>query len=320
MSTSGYSDEELASLSEEERAAIEADVDEPELTAKASPVDLPDDDGEEDGEDAEDDEGGEDGAPEGDDVGEEGDDPDGEDAEDDEGEEQDTDDGDDPDEESPEGDEPDDGDADPEPVEYDDKEEPVNPFDYSDAAQEQIKDLREKLNDGELSPAEYDEQVDKIKSDDYKQRMQESENRRWGKAVNVFLSQHKDYTQESNPTKFAALDSEVKRMVQAGEIGNMGHMQILEQAKSNVEKAFGFVPEKPKPDAGGKKNKGQKTAKPKSKAPDAPNLGDVPAAGVENPKANNSEFAHLDKLTGVDLETALEKMTPAQQERYLAGR
>lgn len=320
MSTSGYSDEELASLSEEERAAIEADVDEAELTATASPVDLPDDE-EEDGDDpGTDDEGGEDEDPEVDDAGEEGDDPDGEDAEDDAGEEQDTDDGDDPDEESPEGDEPDDGDDDSEPVEYDGKEEPVNPFDYSDAAQEQIKDLREKLNDGELSPAEYDEQVDKIKSDDYKQRMQESENRRWGKAVNVFLSQHKDYTQESNPTKFAALDSEVKRMAQAGEIGNMGHMQILEQAKSNVEKAFGFIPEKPKPDAGGKKNKGQKTAKPKSKAPDVPNLGDVPAAGVENPKANNSEFAHLDKLTGVDLETALEKMTPAQQERYLAGR
>lgn len=311
MSTSGYSEEELAGLSEEERAAIEAEVDETELTATASPVDLPDDEGEEDDAGTGDDDGDGEG---GDDAGEDPGGEDGGEGSDDEGA------GDDAGEGQDDGDGGDDaGDPDPVPTESDSREEPVNPYDYSDTAKEKLKDLREKLNDGELSPAEYDEQSDAIKSDDYKTRMQESENRRWGNAVMSFLGRHKDYTQEANPVKFAALDSEVKRMAKAGEIGNMTHRQILEQAKANVEKAFGGAVKQEPPADTGKKDKG-KPAKPKAEAPDAPNLGDVPAAGVENPRANNSEFAHLDKLNGVELEAALEKMTPAQQERYLAGR
>lgn len=293
MSTSGYSEEELASLSEEERAAIEAEVDETELTATASPVDLPDEDGEENGDGATDDEGageGVDDAGQSDDSGE-GQDDDGAEGEDAVGE-------------------------DPAPAEPEAKEEPVNPYEYSDGAKEQLKDLREQLNDGDLSPAEYEEKADAIKSDDYKARLQESENRRWGNAVTSFLVQNKDYTQEASPTKFAALDSEVKRMANAGEIGNMTHLQILQKAKANVEAAFGSVPKvEDTKDEGGKPK-----PKPKAKVPETPNLGDVPAAGVDNPRANASEFANLDKLTGADLESALEKMTPAQQERYLAGR
>jgi hypothetical protein len=310
MSTSGYSEEELAGLSEEERAAIEAEVDETELTATASPVDLPDDEGEEDDAGTGDDDGDGEG---GDDAGEDPGGEDGGEGSDDEGA------GDDAGEGQDDGDGGDDaGDPDPVPTESDSREEPVNPYDYSDTAKEKLKDLREKLNDGDLSPAEYEEKADAIKSDDYKARLQESENRRWGNAVASFLGHNKDYTQEASPTKFAALDSEVKRMANAGEIGNMTHLQILQKAKANVEAAFGSVPKvEDTKDEGGKP---KPKPKPKAKVPETPNLGDVPAAGVDNPRANASEFANLDKLTGADLESALEKMTPAQQERYLAGR
>ena len=315
MSTRGYSEEELASLSEEERAAIEAEVDETELTATASPVDLPDEDGEEDGDGTTDDEGAGEG---GDDAGDDskgGEAEDGGEGSDDDGQS-----------DGPSEGQDDDGaegeDAvgeDPAPAEPEAKEEPVNPYEYSDGAKERLKDLREQLNDGDLSPAEYEEKADAIKSDDYKDRLQESENRRWGNAVTSFLVQNKDYTQEASPTKFAALDSEVKRMAtNAGEIGNMTHLQILQKAKANVEAAFGSVPKvEDTKDEGGKP---KPKPKPKAKVPETPNLGDVPAAGVDNPRADASEFANLDKLTGADLESALEKMTPAQQERYLAGR
>lgn len=306
MSTQGYSEEELNSLSEEERAAIEADVDPSELTATAAPVDLPDEEEEE--EDASGDEA------EGTDEEQEGGEEEG--ADDQGGEAEGHEDGEDPAGDDPEGEEGADDQGDDLPEEID-KDEPVNPYDHSDEAKAKIKELRDKLNDGELAPGEYDEQVDAIKSEDYRQRLQVSENQKWGKAVVSFLGKNQGYTQESNPTRFAALDSEVKRMANAGEIGNMTHLQVLQKAKANVEAAFGSVSKvEDAKDEGGKKPK----PKPKAKAPDTPNLGDVPAAGVDNPKANASEFAKLDKLTGADLEAALEKMTPAQQERYLAGR
>lgn len=301
MAGHGYTEEELAALSEQERAGIEADVDESELTATATPVDI--------------DEGPEGEESEGDpDQEGEGDDPPGDDPDKDKPAETDT-----PPAETD--DPPADPDLEPKTPEVDDEPEstkPVNPYDHSDAAKEQLKDLRAKLSDGDMSQAEYDEQADAIKAADYRGRLQEQENENWGKAVNGFLSadENKDYGPEGNPVKFAALDGEVRRLAGTNEINGLTHKQILAKAKANVEKAFGGGKQETPPAA---KEDGP-APKPPAQRPEEPNLGDVPAAGVDNPRANTSEFAHLDKLTGGELETAIEKMSPDQYERYSAGR
>jgi len=313
MSTHGYSEEDLAALTDEERAAIEAEVDDTELTATASPVDLP-------GEEEEDEPptGDTDQAkktdeppvkPEGDeppaDLGDADQErkPGGEDA-------------------PPEGDEPPAEKDEQGGPEYVDKDEPVNPFDYSDEAKGQIKELRAQLDSGDLSPAEYEEKADAIRSEDYRQRLQLNENQRWGRAVHAYLASHEDYQADKNPVRFAALDGEVRRLANSVEIDGLTHIQILDKARKNVEKAFGVPTPKATgddvPPAG--KEKTAPPPKPKAQVPDVPNLGDLPAAGVENPKGTGGEFAHLDKLTGADLEAALEKLTPTQQDRYLAGR
>jgi hypothetical protein len=313
MSTHGYSEEELAALTEEERAAIDAEVDETELTATASPVDLPDEEEEDEPPTGDTDQAKKTDEPP---VKPEGDEPPadlgdadperkpgGEDA-------------------PPEGDEPPAEKDEQGGPEYVDKDEPVNPFDYSDEAKGQIKELRAQLDSGDLSPAEYEEKADAIRSEDYRQRLQLNENQRWGRAVHAYLASHEDYQADKNPVRFAALDGEVRRLANSGEIDGLTHAQILDKARKNVEKAFGVPTPEPNADTAAPdgKEKPAPPPKPKAHVPDVPNLGDLPAAGVDNPKATGGEFAHLDKLTGADLEAALEKLTPTQQERYLAGR
>lgn len=302
----GYSEEDLAALSDEERAAVEADVDELELTATATPVDVD--------EDPEGDEPAGDPAPV-------DDDPPGDDPKPVEG--------DDPLADEPAGDDPPVKDDDqalepkPEALPADEDDEPeaakqINPHEFSDDAKGKLTDLRDQLSAGDLSQADYDEQADTIKADDYRERVQAQANDNWFKEVNRFLSSedNKDYGPEGNPVKFAALDGEVRRLGGNGENGGLTARQILNKAKENVEKAFGGGKQDDPPP----KKDDEPAPKPAAQRPTEPNLGDVPAAEVDNPRANTSEFANLDKLGGADLETAIEKMSPEQQERYLAGR
>ncbi len=302
----GISEEELALLSPEEREAVEADVDDAELTATVTPVDI---DEVPAGEELESDP-----VPEGDDPPKvddpkpaEGDDPPAGD----------------PAKEDP----PAKGDipaADPEPAPEpepieDGKPEAaqqINPHEFSDAAKGRLTDLRSQLSGGDLSQAEYDEKADTIKADDYRTRQQAQSDANWFREVKHFLAakENADYEPESNPVKFAALDGEIRRLSGTDEISGLTQRQILARAKENVEQAFGGKKE-PAP-----KEDPKPAPKPAAKRPDEPNLGDIPAADVDNPRANASEFALLDKMGGVELEAAIEKLTPEQVERYSAGR
>lgn len=77
----------------------------------------------------------------------------------------------------------------------------------------------------------------------------------------------------------------------------------------------------PKVDAGDKG--GKKDDKPKPAAR-KPNVDKIPASlanvpGGDGPGDVQDEFAEIDKLDGLEYETALARMTPAQRERYLAS-
>jgi len=294
----GYSEEDLAALSPEERAAVEADVDPEELTATANPVDTDDDEGgeEEVGENEGTDEGEEEAKPPVEEPGT--DDPPKE-------EEAET-----PPVEEPPAEEPK-----PEPRE--EKLPPVNPYEYTDAAKEQLKALREQLSDGDLSQAEYEDQADVVRSNDYRQRLQAQEDANWSREVSRFMADpaNAEFKADGNAVKHVALDGLLRHWAtnEPGQIEGLSPREILAKGKAEIQKAFGGQKQGEAPPA-------KPPARPAAQRPQTPNLGDLPAAGMDNPRANTSEFSHLDKLSGGDLESALEKLSPEQQDRYLAGR
>ena len=48
-------------------------------------------------------------------------------------------------------------------------------------------------------------------------------------------------------------------------------------------------------------------------------LANIPAADIEHPGGDADEFAHLDRLNGLELEKAVSRMSEAERERYRAA-
>jgi len=48
-----------------------------------------------------------------------------------------------------------------------------------------------------------------------------------------------------------------------------------------------------------------------------PSLSAVPNAGADDPSTGESEFAYLEKLSGLELEAELARMSPSKVDRYL---
>jgi len=74
------------------------------------------------------------------------------------------------------------------------------------------------------------------------------------------------------------------------------------------------APEPPAP-ATGPGDVPANTSEPKPGETPPKTLGGLPAAADDDPAAD--EFSALDKLTGMELEQALNKLTPAQADAYL---
>jgi len=133
------------------------------------------------------------------------------------------------------------------------------------------------------------------------QRWEYEQERFFGQAANEM---YKD------PVMFAALNAQVKALGQdAANVKQKPHW-FLEEADRLVRDRFAIGAKTPT----GEKPGGKKpTAPDLSKLPKT--LANIPAA--ELPDTGNAEFAHLDKLDGMDLEMALAKLSPEQEERYL---
>jgi hypothetical protein len=324
-----YSDDDLAGLTEEERAAL-LEEDESDDATK------PDPDAEA-GEDVDAKAGGEDGK-----NGEDGEDGDKEDGEDD------------PDKDDPDAaaaDEPhadadaaaaakaakDEPEAKParQRQDHDDTprfKAPENAKEKLDEINQKRADLRKQFTDGEITDAEYFDQVDTLDDERADLRMalklheaeQESAQQRaerraeeWVSGdVASFLQEHKD-VYDGNDELLQSLDAQV-RAIQTVAL-NKGEDQfdpdILQKAHRAVAAIHGLDIAKPaETDA-----KTDAKAKGKRKDDIPPTLASVPASAGED-TSGGAKFAHLDRLEGEALEHALEKMPEAEQERYLAGR
>lgn len=195
----------------------------------------------------------------------------------------------------------------------------------------QRAELVTKFKEGELAFEEFLVKDREIQKEEAKLRNDESDavtmerlneqnaSRTWFSNVKAFIAEVKrvEGINYDSVALNAALDSTVKALATDPANAEKPQAWFLREAHRLVKADLGLPPRSaPKP--------ADPAPKPvqKGRAPDLnevpPTLRKVPAAAPNDPKGED-EFAHLDQLEGLELEEALAKLTPAEQNRYLRG-
>lgn len=195
--------------------------------------------------------------------------------------------------------------------------EPVEDYDnkMKDIADKKAA-LRSQLDDGDIDLNKYEEEKDKlvqqetdmlIKQNNAISAQKQNEHnakQRWDWEQEQFFEQKQNEIY-SDPIIGAALNTAVINLAKDPKNVDWSGSKILAEADKMVRERFKLTaPANKKPDA----RKPDLSGIPKT-------LGDLPAA--ENTDTGNTEFAHLEKLEGMELEAALAKMPKEQQDRYL---
>lgn len=173
--------------------------------------------------------------------------------------------------------------------------------------QAEIDKLDTQLDEGNLTLADHRRQVRVLEA---QSNNAEASKQLWAEEQKVFLKHNPEFNATKNQILFGALNQEVIRLANSPEAEGKSGIQILYAARNNVEKALGVVK--------AQTVKPVVEVKPKAVVPKHQTLGKVPAAEAAEDLAG-SRFAHLDKLTGLDLERALSKLSPADMEAYQRG-
>jgi len=134
---------------------------------------------------------------------------------------------------------------------------------------------------------------------------------RWQWEQERFFAQEKAGIYK-DPMIMAALDVKVKQLAADPANAKKPSSFFLEEADRQVRQRFNM---------GGTETPA--TGKPKT-APKTPDLSGLPKTlatlpAAEMAETGSDEFAYLDKLDGIALEQALRKLTPEQEARYLMG-
>lgn len=313
-------DEQLAIdlLSEEERAAL-ADDDEADLAKKiASEADDQDDDADADGADAADKKTA--GDTDGDD-----DQDDGNDADDDGADAKTA--------EVDAADKAKDADADKQAAAEQPKLAPLDLSGVDQAYQEQLEQLDagkaakfKEMMDGEITAEEYSKFESKYLRDRDALGEERIGNVAWFKEVHHFKGVVLgEINYDADKEKFDAFDDWVKRLASNPKYADRDGRWYLEEAHRKVKLEFGIDDKAIAADKGAKSDKdaGKPANKDQTrkKAPDLTKipktLGNLPSASDDGDDEESGEFAHLNKLEGMDLERALAKMSKEQADRYL---
>ena len=145
---------------------------------------------------------------------------------------------------------------------------------------------------------------------------------RWKWEQDRFLDDNRTF--RDNATLNAAFVSAVNKIISAKEAEKLSDRDVLIQAKGQVEADVKTLLSALAPASDDKDDKAAKDDKKDKAVKDAkkasgdrtqipPDIKDVPAA-AENTDGN--EFAHLDKLDGEKYQTAINRLTPEQLDRY----
>lgn len=206
----------------------------------------------------------------------------------------------------------------------------VLPADFQEqmaAVNEAQRDLLQRFSEGEIESGEYVAELSKITDQrdammaakikaEISQEMAEQANARdWQQAVHRFIArvandEHVDYRTDAKLAK--DLDMFVKVLANDPENAYQSGEWFLEEAHKLVKARRGVVvtTEKDSP-----------TPPKERPAPRKPDLKAVPKTlahvpGSDGPGDIADEFGHLDALDGLDLESAIARMTPAQREKF----
>lgn len=200
---------------------------------------------------------------------------------------------------------------------------PVNLVEDFDKKLEDIKNdkvaLRAKFDEGDMNLAEYEDAREALNDKAYDLKTQQSTAlnnaeankqagiQRWEVEQEVFFNQDANSIYADKYIG-AAFNQAVIDLANDPKNANWSGPKFLAEADKLVRKSFNLTaPAKEEAVAKPTIRKPNLTAVPKS-------LANLPNAETDTTKGG--EFAHLDKLEGLELEQALAKLTDAQQQRY----
>jgi hypothetical protein len=192
---------------------------------------------------------------------------------------------------------------------------------------QQIVDLAEKFDAGDLSAREYHAQRETLDEQRGTLRMQINDAKKaWGKALGdwsnrtcrAFIRGHQQYNAKKNPTLNNMLDAEVRRLqINSPDPFNP---RILRKAHANIQAVMGKTPEPERADKKPAKVKSKTPVVPGKKPQVPPTLARVPQDEIDD--AEGGKFARLSRLSDRDphaFEVAFMRLTPQERDEYLAG-
>ena len=193
---------------------------------------------------------------------------------------------------------------------------------------DRTKALMTKFKDGEIELPDFMEQKAELDNEKLQlsisakqaewaqQQNTDSREQRWKWEQERFFSQDKAaiYKDEKDPIALAALNATVKQLASDPANNRRPPGWFLEEADRRVRERFNL----------GGTAKQSAPADNQNKPAREPDLSKVPKTLANLPAADiaetgSDEFAYLDKLDGIALEQALRKLTPEQEARYLGA-
>lgn len=205
---------------------------------------------------------------------------------------------------------------------------PVLPVDTSrlDGISSQLEELNQQLQDGDLDLVEYTKLRDPLIREQTQIELTQHFNEQqqaqlWKHEQTLFFSKNDAF--RTDPILNGALRAAFKQLDTDENEHKTGYDLLLE-AKALVDARFGGGVSGGKASTGTSgKSGGDQTATPRRGSP-ARDSTDIPKTLADViPASDNStnadEFAHLDNLTGLEYEQALAKLPKDAEERYLRG-
>jgi len=183
----------------------------------------------------------------------------------------------------------------------------------------QLTELDDVFEAGDISLSDYNAQRDNLRDEQIMAKMAEKHNEQsadqlWDWQQNRFYGDHSEY--ESDPIRFGALDSALRTLYQEeSNTGKEGDW-FLNEAHKLVEASMGKSPGNDDPVADTNKKTVTTKTNSRSKEVDVPKtLANMPAA--DDNQVTDSKYNVLDKLEGMDLESALAGMSDKDRDNYL---
>lgn len=190
--------------------------------------------------------------------------------------------------------------------------------DQWDGIQTKLAELDQQLEEGDIDIVEYTRQRDPLIRQQTHIELAQQFNAQqaeqlWKHEQSMFFSQNREY--RTDPVLNGALRSVFKQLDTEENAGKSGYELLLE-AKQMVEARIGGATAKPQ-----EETKPDSPPRPRTSARAGTQLPKTLADTIpaDENQTNQDEFAHLDKLEGLDYERALAKLTPDQERRYLGG-